>query len=60
MFMVAVYRGSEVILGAGIGWVFHWAAEMVVDTLACCGRALRSLRAAASDPTKPRVPQAEE
>jgi uncharacterized membrane protein YccC len=52
MFMIAVYRGSEVILGAVIGWVFHCTAEMVVDTLTCCGRTLRSLRAAASDATK--------
>jgi hypothetical protein len=60
MYMIAVYRGTEVILGAVIGWVFHYTAGMVVDTLTCCGRALRSLGAAASDPAKPRVPRAEE
>lgn len=32
--MVAVHRGSEVILGALVGWIFHWFAEIVVDTLA--------------------------
>jgi hypothetical protein len=39
---------------------FHSTVEMVVDTLTCCGRALRSLRAAASHHMKPRVPPAEE
>ena len=29
--MVALRRGSEVILGAAVGWVFHWAAERVLD-----------------------------
>jgi hypothetical protein len=31
--MVAFHRGSEVILGALVGWTFHWAAEIVVDRL---------------------------
>jgi uncharacterized membrane protein YccC len=34
MYMIAVYRGTEVILGVVIGWVFHYAAETVVDTVA--------------------------
>jgi len=48
IFMIAVHRGSEVILGAVIGWIFHWVAEMVVDTLAGDGNP----GAAASHPTK--------
>ena len=39
MFIIAVHRGTDVILGAVIGWVFHWAAEMVVDALTGNGRA---------------------
>jgi uncharacterized membrane protein YccC len=31
--LVALRRGSEVLLGAIVGWVFHWAAEVVVDAL---------------------------
>lgn len=31
--MVALYRASEVILGAFVGGVFHWAAEIAVDTV---------------------------
>jgi hypothetical protein len=31
--MVALHRGSEVILAALVGGAFHWAAEVVVDTL---------------------------
>jgi uncharacterized membrane protein YccC len=37
--MAALPRGGDVILGAIIGWIFHWAAEVVVDKLT----ALRSL-----------------
>jgi uncharacterized membrane protein YccC len=29
--MVALRRGSEVILGAAVAWVFDWAAERVLD-----------------------------
>ena len=32
--LVALHRGSEVILGALVGWIFHWFAEIVVDALA--------------------------
>ena len=32
--VAAFRRGSEVILGALVGWVFHWAAEIIVDALA--------------------------
>jgi uncharacterized membrane protein YccC len=31
--LVALRRGSEVLLGAGVGWIFHWDAEVVVDAL---------------------------
>jgi hypothetical protein len=31
MLLVALHRGSEVILGALVGWIFHWFAEVVVD-----------------------------
>jgi uncharacterized membrane protein YccC len=33
MLLVALHRGSEVILGAIVGWIFHWFAEVVVDAL---------------------------
>ena len=36
IFITALRRGGEVILGALVGWVFHWAAETVVDRLATC------------------------
>lgn len=39
--LAAFRRGGEVILGALVGWVFHWAAEIVVDGLAGAGRVLR-------------------
>jgi len=42
MLLVALHRGSEVILGAIIGWIFHWFAEIVVDALADAGPNLRS------------------
>jgi uncharacterized membrane protein YccC len=31
--VVALRRGSEVFLGAIVGWIFHWGAEVVVDAL---------------------------
>ena len=31
--LVALRRGSEVLLGAMVGWIFHWGAEVVVDAL---------------------------
>jgi uncharacterized membrane protein YccC len=31
--LVALHRGSEVFLGAIVGWIFHWGAEVVVDEL---------------------------
>jgi len=33
IFVVAFHRGSEVILGALVGWVVHWAAEVIVGWL---------------------------
>jgi uncharacterized membrane protein YccC len=41
MLLVALHRGSEVILGALVGWIFHWLAEVVVDALADPGSDLR-------------------
>lgn len=35
--VVALNRGTEVILGALIGWAIHWAAEILVDTLTGTG-----------------------
>jgi uncharacterized membrane protein YccC len=29
--VVALHRGGEVILGAVVGWAFHWGTEMVLD-----------------------------
>ncbi|MDL2410860.1 FUSC family protein [Rhizobium calliandrae] len=31
--VVAMHRGSEVILGALVGWVFHWMPETLVDAV---------------------------
>jgi uncharacterized membrane protein YccC len=31
--LVALRRGSEVLLGAIVGWIFHWGAEVLVDAL---------------------------
>ena len=31
--LVALHRGSEVFLGAVVGWISHWGAEVVVDAL---------------------------
>jgi uncharacterized membrane protein YccC len=31
--IVALRRGSEVILGAAIGWAFHWTAEILENAL---------------------------
>ena len=33
----AFSRGSEVVLGAVVGWLFHWGAEIVVDALSTTG-----------------------
>jgi hypothetical protein len=30
---VALRRGSEVLLGAMVGWIIHWGAEVVLDAL---------------------------
>jgi uncharacterized membrane protein YccC len=32
--LVAVHRGSEVILGAIVGWLIHWIVQVIVDALA--------------------------
>ena len=32
--LVALHRGSEVILGAIVGWMIHWVVEVVVDAFA--------------------------
>ena len=37
--LVALHRGSEVILGAIVGWIFHWVAQVVVDSVAKRGHA---------------------
>jgi hypothetical protein len=29
--LVALHRGSEVILGAIVGWIIHWLVQVVVD-----------------------------
>jgi uncharacterized membrane protein YccC len=31
--MVALHRGSEVLLGGFVGWIFHWAADALVGRL---------------------------
>ena len=46
VFMVAFRRGGEVILGAVVGWIFHWAAEILVDRLTDAARALSMRRPA--------------
>jgi len=42
--VAAFRRGSEVILGALVGWAFHWAAEIIVDALAGTGQSLHRHR----------------
>lgn len=42
--VAAFRRGGEVILGALVGWVFHWAAEIIVDTLAATSQNLHRRR----------------
>jgi uncharacterized membrane protein YccC len=32
--LVALHRGSEVILGAIVGWIIHWVVQVVVDAVA--------------------------
>lgn len=32
--LVALHRGSEVILGAIVGWLIHWIVQVIVDALA--------------------------
>jgi uncharacterized membrane protein YccC len=32
--LVALHRGSEVILGAIVGWIIHWVVEVAVDAFA--------------------------
>jgi uncharacterized membrane protein YccC len=32
--LVALHRGSEVILGALVGWIIHWVAQVAVDAVA--------------------------
>lgn len=39
--LAALRRGSEVFLGAIVGWVFHWGAEIAVDALANRALSLR-------------------
>jgi uncharacterized membrane protein YccC len=31
--MVALHRGSEVLLGVAVGWIFHWAIDALVGRL---------------------------
>jgi uncharacterized membrane protein YccC len=40
---VALRRGSEVTLGAIVGWLFHWVAEVAVDALETAMARRRSL-----------------
>jgi hypothetical protein len=53
MTLVALHRGSEVILGAIIGWIFHWFAEVVVDALPDAGADLRCGRASRHERMQP-------
>ena len=32
--LVALHRGSEVILGAIVGWIIHWVVQVVVEAVA--------------------------
>jgi uncharacterized membrane protein YccC len=43
--LIALRRGSEVLLGAVVGWIFHWGAEVVVDALENRALSLRQRRA---------------
>jgi uncharacterized membrane protein YccC len=63
MFMIAVHRGAEVILGAVVGWVFHWGTEAVVDAISSASQSLHDQRERCdreSPPATPQRPQAEE
>jgi uncharacterized membrane protein YccC len=35
--VVALHRGSEVILGAVVGWAFHWVSERLLDASSVSG-----------------------
>jgi Fusaric acid resistance protein-like len=39
--LLALRRGSEVFLGAIVGWIFHWGSEVVADVLAKRSLSLR-------------------
>lgn len=39
--VVALRRGGEVILGALVGWAFHWGAEMLLDASSVSGQQRR-------------------
>jgi len=53
MLLVALHRGSEVIVGAIIGWIFHWLAEVGVDALADSGPDLPCGRVSRHEPAQP-------
>jgi len=53
MLLVALHRGSEVILGAIIGWTVHWLAEVLVDALAGSEPDLRCGRVTRHEPAQP-------
>lgn len=53
MLLVALHRGSEVILGAIIGWTVHWLAEIVVDALTGSEPDLRCGRVSRHEPAQP-------
>jgi uncharacterized membrane protein YccC len=38
--IVALRRGSEVMLGAMVGWAFHWVADFIADRIAGAVHAL--------------------
>jgi uncharacterized membrane protein YccC len=43
---IAFHRGSEVVLGAAVGWAFHWAAEILLNAFLDAERALHGCRVA--------------
>jgi len=50
--VVALRRGSEVILGAIVGWAFHWIAEVIVNALEHAAVGLRGRRAVRHEPVR--------
>lgn len=50
--LVALRRGSEVILGAIVGWAFHWIAEVIINALEHAAVSLRGRRAVRHVPVR--------